>query len=51
MSVILKQISAVYEPTASGRGNIHLFALDQEGQLWQWMRGVWGKMEGPKEKK
>ncbi len=45
MSVKLKQITSVYEPTPMGGGNIYLFALDEEGQLWQWMRGKWGKMK------
>lgn len=51
MSVQLKQITSAYQPTPNGGGNIYLFALDESGQLWQWMRGKWGKMENPKENK
>ena len=47
MPVKLIQITSVFEPTPNGGGNIHLFALDENGQLWQWMRGKWGKMENP----
>lgn len=51
MTVLLKQISAVYQPNPNGSGNILLFGLDHEGQLWQWMRGKWGRMKSPEEKK
>lgn len=27
--------------------NLYIFALDEDGQLWQWMRGTWGKMKHP----
>lgn len=50
MSVNLKQITSVCQPTPSGGSNIFLFALDENGQLWQWMRGKWGMIENPKEK-
>ncbi len=30
--------------------NLYLFALDKDGQLWQWMRGKWGMMEHPHKK-
>jgi alpha-tubulin suppressor-like RCC1 family protein len=48
-TVKFKQITAVFESLPSGSGNIHLFALDENGQVWQWMRGKWGKMKNPTE--
>jgi hypothetical protein len=51
MTVPLQQITAVYEPNPNGSGNIYLFALDMEGNLWQWMRGKWGRMKNPELKK
>lgn len=51
MFVQLKQIQAVYVPTPAGGGYVNLFALDEEGQLWQWMKGKWGKMKNPDLKK
>jgi hypothetical protein len=45
--VKFKQIATAFEPVPSGGGNIHIFAVDEEGQLWQWMRGTWGTMKHP----
>ncbi len=51
ITVKLKQITSVYESLPGGRGNIHIFALDENGQMWEWMRGKWGKMKNPEEKR
>lgn len=47
MTVKFKQISATFERTPNGGGNVHLFALDENGQLWEKMRDVWGKVKHP----
>ncbi len=49
MPVKFKQVSTVFEQTPRGGGNIHVFALDEEGQLWERMRNVWGKVDHPRD--
>jgi hypothetical protein len=49
MTVKFKQISATFEQTPDGRGNIHLFALDENGQLWEKLRDIWSKVAHPDE--
>ena len=33
--------------TEGNSNNLHLFALDKDGHLWQWMRGTWDMMKHP----
>ena len=47
MAVKFKQIAAAFEQTPDGRGNVHLYALDENGQLWEKLRDVCGKVEHP----
>lgn len=42
MELKLKQISAV-----NYGGGIVVFAIDEDGNFWQWMRGQWGRMKNP----
>lgn len=43
MEVKLKQISTVVDK----HDNMIVFAIDEHGNFWQWMRGQWGKMKNP----
>ena len=42
MEIKLKQISAV-----NYGGGISVFAIDEDGNFWQWMRGQWGRTKNP----
>jgi len=49
MTVKFKQIATAFERIPNGGGEIHLYALDENGQLWEKMRDIWSKVKHPED--